>query len=56
MEDHYRRRVTKKHLRLVLDTLDVAIGFLVARVEKSLLDHMAAEGNLQAEEGDSVAG
>jgi hypothetical protein len=44
MEDHYRKRVTKKHLGLVFDTINAARDWLYARIEKSLLERMKAEG------------
>jgi hypothetical protein len=44
MEDHYRKRVTKKHLGLVFDTINAASDWLYARVEKSLIERMKAEG------------
>jgi hypothetical protein len=44
MEDHYRKRVTRKHLDLVFDTINAASSWLYARVEKSLLKRMKAEG------------
>jgi hypothetical protein len=44
MEDHYRKRVTKKHLALVFDTINAARDWLYARIEKSLLERTKAEG------------
>jgi hypothetical protein len=46
MEDHFGKRVTKKHLKLVFETIEAAGSFLLARVETSLQEHMKAEGLL----------
>jgi hypothetical protein len=44
MEDHYRKRVTRKHLHLVFETINSASSWLYARVEKSLVERMKEEG------------
>jgi hypothetical protein len=43
MEDHYKRRVTKRYLDSVLDTLNGVSSWLYSRAEKSLLQHMQEE-------------
>jgi hypothetical protein len=43
MEDHHKKRITKKHLDLVLDTIAGAISWLFARIEKSVLQRMKDE-------------
>lgn len=43
MEDHYKKRVTKKYLDSVLDTLNGVSSWLYSLVEKSLLQHMQEE-------------
>jgi hypothetical protein len=37
MEDHYKKRVTKKYLDSVLDTINAVSSWLYSRIEKSLL-------------------
>lgn len=44
MEDHYRKRVTRKHLGLVFETINSASSWLYARIEKSLIERMKSEG------------
>ncbi|HXC91795.1 MAG TPA: hypothetical protein VNV18_16660 [Stellaceae bacterium] len=43
MEDHYKKRITRKHLDCVLDTLNGVSSWLYSRAEKSLLLHMQEE-------------
>jgi hypothetical protein len=44
VEAHHGKRVTRKHLEWVLDSVDTATSWLLARVEESLVEAMKAEG------------
>jgi hypothetical protein len=43
MEDHYKKRVTSKHLEWVLNVINFSSKSLYARIEKSLIEHMKKE-------------
>jgi len=43
MEDHYKKRVTSKHLEWVLNVINFSSRSLYARIEKSLIEHMKKE-------------
>jgi hypothetical protein len=43
MADHYKKRVTKKYLDSVLDTINAVSSWLYSRIEKSLLQRMKEE-------------
>jgi len=43
MEDHHRKRVTRKHLEWVLDIINSISRYLYSRVEKSLIERMKEE-------------
>lgn len=54
IEDHFGKRVTKKHLEMVFDTINAVSSWLYARIERSLLERMKAEG-WQPEKNRSTA-
>lgn len=43
MEDHYKKRVTKTHLKYVLEIINVTSGWLYSRIEKSVIERMREE-------------
>lgn len=43
MEDHYKKRITKKYMDSVLDTVNGVSGWFYARIKKSLLERMNKE-------------
>jgi hypothetical protein len=44
MEEHFGKRLTKKHLDLAFKSMEAANNHIAARVNQSLLEHMKAEG------------
>ena len=56
MEDHYKKRVTKKYLDSVLDTINAVSSSLYSRIEKSLLQRMKEEENRSQEAKGEKAG
>ena len=43
MEDHYGKRVKRRHLELAMETINSASTWLYSRIEKSLIEAMKAE-------------
>lgn len=49
MEDHFKKRVTRQHLNWILNAVDAANSWLLARIEKSLVQRMATgQGGIAA--------
>jgi hypothetical protein len=47
LQDHTNKRVTRRHLESVLNSVEAAESWLLARIEQSLLEAMKAEGWVQ---------
>jgi hypothetical protein len=43
MEDHYKKRITNKHLELALETIEAVAGWFYSRCAKSLLERLKEE-------------
>lgn len=55
VEDHFGKRITKKHLSMVFETIDAANTYLVERVTQSLAEKMREEEQAALREDDQTA-
>ena len=48
LEDHYRQRITKRHLEAISDTIKAVADWLVHNIHKSILERLEAESDRSA--------